>query len=77
MFGLSASHLLLSHWFNYDFVQGQPNWMDDLWGTSGRRAWDGGFFGLLHWSVPMLAGTLAFDLVNVAGRSPGSAARSA
>ncbi|WP_152049393.1 heparan-alpha-glucosaminide N-acetyltransferase domain-containing protein [Tautonia marina] len=74
MIGFSAAHFLMSYSFNYDFVSGQPNWMDDLWGTSGRRAWDGGFFGLLHWSVPMLAGTLAFDIINAAGRSRGSAA---
>src|SRR5690606_11825054 len=53
MIGFSAAHLLMSYSFNYDFVSGQPNWMDDLWGTTGRRSWDGGFFGLLHWSVPM------------------------
>jgi apolipoprotein N-acyltransferase len=49
---------------NYSFVSGQPNWMDDLWGTVGRTAWDGGFFGLLSWSVPMLAGTLVYDLMS-------------
>ncbi|RUL89113.1 heparan-alpha-glucosaminide N-acetyltransferase domain-containing protein [Tautonia sociabilis] len=74
MVGLSAAHLGLSYLFNYDFVQGQPNWMDEVWGTTGRRAWDGGFFGLLHWSVPMLAGTLAFDVMTAAGRSRGGGA---
>ncbi|MEW4569448.1 heparan-alpha-glucosaminide N-acetyltransferase domain-containing protein [Tautonia sp. JC769] len=74
MFGFSAAHFLLSYAFNYDFVSGQPNGMDDLWGTTGRRAWDGGTFGLLHWSVPMLAGTLAYDIITAAGRPRGSAA---
>ncbi|QDV38642.1 heparan-alpha-glucosaminide N-acetyltransferase domain-containing protein [Tautonia plasticadhaerens] len=73
MVGLSALHFGLSYLFNYDFVSGKPNWMDDLWGTTGRRAWDGGFFGLLHWSVPMLAGTLAHDVMVAPGRSPGPA----
>jgi hypothetical protein len=72
MVGLSALHFGLSYLFNYDFVSGKPNWMDDLWGTTGRRAWDGGFFGVLHWSVPMLAGTLAYDVMIAAGRSRGS-----
>jgi predicted acyltransferase len=72
MVGLSALHFGLSYLFNYDFVSGKPNWMDDLWGTTGRRAWDGGFFGVLHWSVPMLAGTLSYDVMSAAGRTRGS-----
>ena len=63
LFGVSALHVLLSHLFNYDFVYGEPNGLDTLLGTEGRRAWDGGTFGLLHWAVPMLAGTLVFDLM--------------
>jgi predicted acyltransferase len=61
--GLGVLHLLLSWWFNYDFVYGRPNWLDELLGTSGKRAWDGGFFGLLAWSEMMLAGTLAYDII--------------
>ncbi|MCA9158023.1 MAG: DUF1624 domain-containing protein [Planctomycetales bacterium] len=61
--GLGVLHVLLSWWFNYDFVYGRPNWLDDLLGTSGKRAWDGGFFGLLAWSQMMLAGTLAYDII--------------
>lgn len=56
-------HVLLSYSFNYEFVYGRPNAMDAWWGAAGTRAWDGGFFGLLMWSVPMLAGTLAYDFV--------------
>lgn len=63
MVGLSALHLILSHSFNYDFVYGRPNWMDEFWGAAGQRCWDGGFFGLLQWAVPMLAGTIVFDVV--------------
>ncbi|MEZ6077573.1 MAG: hypothetical protein R3C56_18480 [Pirellulaceae bacterium] len=49
-------------WFNYDFVYGRPNWLDDLLGHR-ASAWDGGFFGLLAWSQMMLAGTLAYDII--------------
>ena len=40
-------HTWISHSFNFFFVYGKPNWMDDLWGLSGKTAWDGGFFGIL------------------------------
>lgn len=62
--GLSISHIALSHWFNYWFVYGQPNGFDELLGTTGRRAWDGGCFGVISWSVVMLAGTLTYDLMS-------------
>lgn len=62
--GLSISHIALSSWFNYWFVYGQPNWFDELLGTSGRRAWDGGCFGIMSWSVVMLAGSLVYDLMS-------------
>ncbi len=65
-----AAHVALSHLFNYEFVYGRPNPMDAWWGAAGVRAWDGGFFGLLMWSVPMLGGTFAYDLV---ARGPGGA----
>jgi predicted acyltransferase len=60
--GLLVLHLLLSYSFNYEFVYARQNWMSDFWGAAGIRAWDGGFFGLLAWSVPVLAGTLAYDM---------------
>jgi hypothetical protein len=66
--GFLLGHLFLSNSFNYEFVYGRPNWMDAYWGAAGTRAWDGGFFGVLMWSVPMLGGTLAYDLV-AGGRS--------
>jgi len=59
---LSLGHIVLSWLFNYWFVYGQPNFVDEWLGTSGRRAWDGGCFGLLSWSVVMLAGSLVHDL---------------
>jgi hypothetical protein len=57
-------HATLSHLFNYEFVYGRPNAMDPYWGAATTRAWDGGFFGVLMWAVPMLAGTLAYDIVH-------------
>jgi predicted acyltransferase len=68
----AAVHLLISHWFNFAFVYGQPNWLDDLLGLDGTSAWDGGFFGVIGWSIPMLLGTLTYDLM--VSRSPGPAA---
>jgi predicted acyltransferase len=68
----AAVHLVISQSFNFFFVYGKPNWMDDLWGLTGRGAWDGGCFGVLGWAVPMLLGTIAYDMV--ASRSPSSAA---
>lgn len=68
MFGLSALHLIFSYLFNYDFVYGQPNWLNQFWGVPTQRSWDGGFFGLLQWAVPMLAGTVAYDLVQAGPR---------
>jgi predicted acyltransferase len=53
----------ICHSFQFFFVYGKPNWMDDLWGFTGKTAWDGGFFGVMAWSVPMLMGMLAYDVV--------------
>ncbi len=67
-FGLCISHFLLTWWFNWDFVYGRPNALDQFFGTVGKRAWDGGLFGLLAWSEIMLLGTLLPDLVNGVSR---------
>jgi predicted acyltransferase len=56
-------HLLISHWFNFFFVYGKPNWMDDYWGVAGKSAWDGGFFGVVGWAIPMLLGTIVYDIM--------------
>jgi predicted acyltransferase len=69
-----AAHAALSYSFNYEFVYGRPNWLDAYWGAAGTRAWDGGFFGLLMWSVPLLGGTLAYDILS-GTRSGGSHVR--
>jgi hypothetical protein len=61
---LGAAHLLLSYWFNWDFLYGlNDNWFSKAWMTGHSRGWDGGFFGPLAWAIAMLAGTLAYDLV--------------
>jgi hypothetical protein len=46
--------------------------MDDVWGLTGKSAWDGGFFGIIGWSIPMLFGALTYDLM--VSRTPGKAA---
>ncbi len=63
LLGFGVIHVVISGWFNYDFVYGLPNGLDRLLGMEGKRAWDGGLFGLLAWSQMMLAGTLAYDIV--------------
>lgn len=59
----AAIHLVISHSFNFFFVYGEPNWMDDLWGLQDKSAWDGGFFGPIGWAIPMLFGSLAYDVM--------------
>jgi hypothetical protein len=56
-------HLGISYAFNFFFVYGKPNWLDSLLGLTGESAWDGGFFGPIGWAIPMLFGTLAYDVV--------------
>lgn len=61
---LGAAHAALCYWFNWDFVHGlYDNWLSRQWMTGDDVSWDGGVFGPLGWSVVMLAGTLAHDVV--------------
>jgi predicted acyltransferase len=71
--GCAAVHLAISQWFNFSFVYGKPNWMDDLLGLTGQSAWDGGFFGVIGWAIPMLWGTVVYDIM--ASHGPWSATR--
>lgn len=65
MVGFGLGHALLTLWFNWGFVVGDPeNWMVRWWGTGTLRSWDGGFFGPLSWAIVMLSGTLAYDIVS-------------
>lgn len=61
--GLLTGHAVISYMFNWNFVHGLPNGLDDLLGTKGKRAWDGGFFGLIGWSALIIAGSLCHDFV--------------
>jgi hypothetical protein len=47
-------HLALSHWFYFDWVWHRPGI-------------DGGPLGFLTWSIPLLVGSLAFDVVSQQG----------
>jgi hypothetical protein len=68
--GCAAVHLLLSYWFNFAFVYGLPNGLDKVLGLTGKSAWDGGFFGPIGWAIPMLFGTIAYDVVSSRGPWP-------
>lgn len=63
MISLMVGHVLISYWFNWDFVHGRPNFLDDLLGLKNQSAWDGGCFGLMMWASLMLGGSLAHDYV--------------
>lgn len=62
LFVLGIVHCWISWSFNYEFVYGRTNWMDAYLGAAGKRAWDGGCFGLISWAEIMLLGTLAYDM---------------
>jgi predicted acyltransferase len=61
-FGSAGVHLGLSLWFYYD-------WVTTVAGI------DGGILGFLTWTIPMLAGSLAYDLLVRTGK-PGNAVAS-
>ena len=61
--GLIVGNVLLADLFNWNFVYGLPNPVSDSWGAAKSRVWDGGAFGPLGWAIPMLAGTLAYDVM--------------
>ena len=69
---LLVIYTIMSHSFNVHFIYNKPNWMNDLWGVKGG-AWDGGFFGIVGWSIPMLIGTLTYDFMS--SRPPSAAWR--
>jgi predicted acyltransferase len=56
-------HVVISQWFNFFFVYGKPNWMDNLWGLKNQSAWDGGCFGVIGWAIPMLLGAIVYDIM--------------
>ena len=46
----AITHVLVSYWFNFDWVNSDP------------RGIDGGPFGFLTWTIPAIVGTLACDI---------------
>ena len=71
LIGCTVVHIVISYSFNFFFVYGKPNGLDSLLGLTGEGAWDGGFFGPIGWAIPMLFGTIAYDVVS--NRTPWSA----
>lgn len=63
-FFLLAFYILINYSFDYNFQAGLDNWLNAYVGADGRRSWDGGFFGPIAWAIPMLAGTLAYDVLS-------------
>jgi predicted acyltransferase len=68
-----VAHVIICHAFYFDYLYGRPNWLDDYLGTVGETGYEGGILGVLTWAVPMLAGSLAYDLL--VARVPRAAAR--
>ncbi len=52
--GSAALHVALSHWFYYDFAMKRP-------------VIDGGPLGFLTWTLPLIAGALAYDCISAVG----------
>ena len=64
-FGLLLLYILMNYSFNYNFQAGLDNWLNNYFGADKRRSWDGGMFGPVAWSIPILAGTLTYDVLAV------------
>jgi predicted acyltransferase len=58
-----GGHVVLSYWFNFDFMYDRPSVFDAVWGPCKDRGLDGGPFGILAWTVPQLIGSMAYDVV--------------
>jgi predicted acyltransferase len=56
-------HALAMQTFYMDFVNGWPNSVDAVLGTTGVRGREGGPLGFLVWALPQIAGSLAYDAV--------------
>jgi hypothetical protein len=56
-------HAALCQWFYFDYLYGRPNWLDAWLGATGETGYEGGPLGVLTWAIPMIAGSLAYDLV--------------
>lgn len=61
--GLMVTHMLACYSFNFAFMFGQPNWMNNIFGIPTKSCWDGGCFGTIAWGAIMMAGAVTHDLV--------------
>jgi predicted acyltransferase len=68
LLGGLAIHALATQMFYMDFMNGRPNPVDAVLGTTGVLGREGGPLGFLVWAVPQLAGSLAYDVI--VGRRP-------
>jgi predicted acyltransferase len=57
-------HALATQTFYMAYMNGRPNLVDSLLGTTGVHGHEGGPLGFLVWAVPQLAGSLVYDLVS-------------
>jgi predicted acyltransferase len=56
-------HAVLCQLFYFDYLYGRPNWLDAWAGATGETGYEGGPLGVLTWAIPVIAGSLAYDLV--------------
>jgi hypothetical protein len=56
-------HVVLCHWFYFDFMYARPNWLDQYWGATDVKGLDGGPLGFLAWTMPQLIGSFAYDCI--------------
>jgi predicted acyltransferase len=56
-------HAVLCQLFYFDYLYGRPNWLDAWMGATGETGYEGGPLGVLTWAIPMIAGSLAYDVV--------------
>jgi hypothetical protein len=66
-------HVILSHFFYFNFTWAAPNPLDRFWGAADVQALDGGPLGFLAWSIPQLVGSLAYDVVIIGWKGAGCA----
>jgi predicted acyltransferase len=63
LLGGLALHALAMQTFYMDFMNGWPNPVDTVLGTTGVWGCEGGPLGFLVWAVPQIAGSLVYDLI--------------
>jgi predicted acyltransferase len=63
LLGSLAVHALAMQTFYMGFMNGWPNPVDALLGTTGVHGHEGGPLGFLVWAIPQIAGSLVYDLV--------------